>query len=711
MKPASEHRFVDFLERAVLFLLVLFFGLHTLPHAWGKLNTDFPNYYMSARLVHEGFDTTRINEWAWLQREKDHRAVDVATIGILPITPFSTLVMWPLAGLAPLTAKHVWIVFNLALLIPLFWMLRNLTGLSWQRVGLVFALSFPLHRNFLFGQFYLLLLVLIVAAVWAYVRGWHGLAGGLIAVAAACKIFPILLFVFFVQRRAWRALIAGAATLLAAGGVSVAVFGWGVHWTYVRGILPWAVRGEGLSPYAPSSASVSSLLHYLFLYELQWNPHPWHSSVLMYAVLKPVLQMLVLAPAILLIRREDRRPGRILLEWSTLLAAALGVSTMPASYHFTLMALPVCVLAARLLERRQYGWLAWVLILYLGIGFPVSSPAGMVGPAILIRIPRFGLMLLFLAGCYWMLWRDGRSAESPSSQARDWTRYAWAAAMAIAVVLNVRSTFAVESAMRGEYAYRLPLDAATFLAGEPKLSGGNLAYAAFTSTGFHLSEDRPSADRGAPWVDSAPADDLSFTSAAGRVFVERGLSPRSEIVELSAEPGNAAHVVVEDAREPMLSANGQKLGFVRDDHGRGRLMMRGLGEDGKESSLTPSGLNVYEASFLSEHEYAFSAVENGRAPEIYLTDVGLTNAPLGLGESRYPALSPDGRWMAYSRFERGVWNLWLRDQKTGVTRRIGDVPCNQIESAWREDSRTLLYGTDCGRSLWLTAVAERRVIP
>ena len=189
------------------------------------------------------------------------------------------------------------------------------------------------------------------------------------------------------------------------------------------------------------------------------------------------------------------------------------------------------------------------------------------------------------------------------------------------------------------------------------------------------------------------------------------MSPRSEIVELSAEPGNAAHVVVEDAREPMLSANGQKLGFVRDDHGRGRLMMRGLGEDGKESSLTPSGLNVYEASFLSEHEYAFSAVENGRAPEIYLTDVGLTTAPLGLGESRYPALSPDGRWMAYSRFERGVWNLWLRDQKTGATRRIGDVTCNQIESAWRDDSRTLLYGTDCGRSLWLTAVAERRVIP
>ena len=130
-----------------------------------------------------------------------------------------------------------------------------------------------------------------------------------------------------------------------------------------------------------------------------------------------------------------------------------------------------------------------------------------------------------------------------------------------------------------------------------------------------------------------------------------------------------------------------------------------------EAALTPFSLNIYEASFLSEKEYAFSAVEDGRPPEIYLTDRAHSNVPLALGESRYPALSPDGRWMAYSHLERGMWNLWVRDQTTGVTRRIADVPCNQIQPAWENDSKTLLYGTDCGRSLWFTAVALRRVIP
>ena len=130
-----------------------------------------------------------------------------------------------------------------------------------------------------------------------------------------------------------------------------------------------------------------------------------------------------------------------------------------------------------------------------------------------------------------------------------------------------------------------------------------------------------------------------------------------------------------------------------------------------DAALSPASVNVYEASFLSQQEYAFSGVEQGHSPQIYLTDKSHLNAPLALGESRYPALSPDGRWMAYSHLEGGAWNLWVRDQETGTTRRVADVPCNQIQPSWESDSKTLLYATDCGRSLSFTAAARRRVIP
>src|ERR1039457_3514128 len=177
---------------------------------------------MAARLAHEGYDTSRMYEWSWIEREKDHRAVDIRVIGLLPITPFSTLAIWPLTGFAPLTAKHIWILLNLAFLIPTGWMLQTMTGLSYRRIALAFSLCFPLYRNLLFGQLYILLLLLLVAACWSYLRGLRVLAGALVALAATCKVFPALLFVFFLQRREWRALASGAVAGIAAVALSVA---------------------------------------------------------------------------------------------------------------------------------------------------------------------------------------------------------------------------------------------------------------------------------------------------------------------------------------------------------------------------------------------------------------------------------------------------------------------------------------------------------
>lgn len=702
----QNRRVICWIERAVLCLCVLFLCMHILPRAWKTLNTDFPNYYMSARLAHEGYDTSRMYEWPWIEREKDHRALDIRVIGLLPITPFSTLAMWPLAGLAPLSAKHCWILLNLAFLIPILWMLQAMTGLSYQRVALALALCFPLYRNLSFGQFYVLLLLLIVAACWAYVRGFRALAGVLMGIAAACKIFPVLFFVFFLRRRDWRAVMWGAVTGLGAVAVSIAVFGWNVHRTYLHEILPWTLHGEGMPPYV-MSASISGILHRLFLFEPQWNPHPWHSSPLWYALLFPALQMLVLAPAILLIRREDDSRERILLEWATLLTASLAISTVPALYNFVLMALPMCVLATVMLQRRRYGCVAAVAVIYLGIGAPMPSPDKMTGALSLLYMSRLPLMIALLLGMYALLW-TGTRAKSVS---RNWAGFAWGTGMAGVVILTACSTFHRERAVRREYAYRLPLVAQGFLNASPRQTGAGVRYIAFTLNGYRLVTEEK--DEVLEELSANSSDDLSFASGAedrvDPILVERASSPYSRIVDVRAP----AHVVVENAREPMLSVDGRSLAFVRDDHGRGRLMMRRAFEAGSasESALTPVSLNVYEASFLSEEDYAYSAAENGRPPQIYLRDGSHANTALGLGESRYPALSPDGRWMAYSRLDHGSWNLWLRDQSTGATRRIADLPCNQIQPAWEEDSKTLLYSTDCGRSLWFTVISRRRVVP
>jgi hypothetical protein len=695
-----SRRILPWVERVALMLAIGYMGMHIMPRAWSKLITDFPNYYLMARSAHEGDDTSRIYEWTWLQREKNHQSLDVASVGIIPITPFSTLVIWPLAGLPAIAAKHVWTIANLAFLVLVCWFIHSLTGLSWRRIALVMAFSFPLQRNFLYGQFYVFVLLLIVAACWCYVKEYYVASGALIALAAACKVFPVLLVVLFVQRRNWRALASFAATAIGAATLSIAVFGWGVNRTYMSQILPWALHGDAMPPYIASSASISSLLHYLLLFEPQWNPHPWHNSPLLYALLQPALQMLLLAPTILLISKNDRTPRRIVLEWIALLTASLAISTEPASYHFVLMIFPVCALAALLIERGMKKSLIALVVAYLGIGFPMPVPGHPVGLAILFFTPRLFLIIALLIGIYLLLWRN----PGVQGARADCSRYAWASFMVAAVVLNAHSTFRREETVRQDFAYRVPLET-HFLLNESPLSDGPITnYIAGSEVGYRLATEGTTT-----WIDASSDDDLSLSAMAGQTLVEKARSGVSAIVN----PLAPEKAIVEDARNPMLSIDGLSLAFVRDDHGRGRLMVLPpfKSNPSTEATLTPTSINVYDASFISQHDFAISGVESNLPPQIYLTDQGHQNTPLGLGESRYPALSPDGHWMAYSHLEHGVWNLWILDRRTGATRRVADVPCNQIEPSWEADSKTLLYADDCGRSLWLTAIDRRRVIP
>jgi hypothetical protein len=698
MSAGGSSHIVRWLEGAVLLCAILFFALHSLPRAWRTLNTDFPNYYLAARLVHEGYETSRMYEWQWIEREKDHRAIDERVIGLLPITPLSTLAMYPLSGLAPLTAKHIWILFNIALLLPLAWILRSMTGMRYHRIAMAMLLSFPLHRNLLYGQFYIVLLLLIATACLCHLKGLHALSGSLIAIAAACKVFPLLFFVFFLQRRDWRAPRAGAITLIGSLALSVTIFGTSAHRTWLQEILPWVMRGEGLGTYS-ATASFPAILHRLFLSEPQWNPHPWHDSPMAYALLSQLLPMLTLAPAILLIDAGDRRRSKVMLEWAALLTAALAVSTIPASYNFVLMVLPVCVVVQALLSRRRYLWLGFVITAYLVIGFPLPVPENPPGLSLLLHVPRLPCMLFVLGVLYMLLWED-RSPETGTNKAR-WIAYAWTAAMAASVMLGVRSTMRNEQQQRTEYAYRLPLQAQGFLNQAVEAADGSLTRLSFTLNGYQITANETD---GHEFLE----DQIAFAQGRGALLVERAVAPLSGIVDVNA----ATRTVATDAHDPVLSADGSDLAFLRDDHGKGRLILRqDFRSETAERVMTPEGLNAYEAALYSRDEYAFSGTGKGGAPGIFLFTHGSTGVQVELPASRYPAFSPDGRWLVYSHLQSGTWNLWLRDLSSNTSHRIATVPCNQIYPSWEHDSQTVLYSTDCGRSVWFTAIARRKVLP
>lgn len=690
-------------ERLVLLVGLCYLCGRTLPRAWQKLDTDFPNYYLTARLLREGYDTDRLYEWIWMQRQKDHFGIeksDQPVVAFVPLTPFSALFVWPLTFFAPLTAKHIWIAFNLALLVPIGFLVHSLASLEWRRVVLLIAVTFPLHRNLQYGQYYILLLLLFAASLWLYVRQKRMLCGVLLGIASGVKVFPVFFLLYFLRKKDLRA--AGGLILgcVAAAAVSLAVFGFELNHTYLQQVLPWALRGEGMDPYALAASSLSSVLHHLFIFETEWNPHPLLHAPRVVAVLQPLMQLLLLSPALLLVAPRDMRPRQLRLEWAAYIVSLLVMSTMPASYHFTLLILPMSVIASVLIEEKRFPVLAFLAVLYMGICFPLWTK--LFGTDLsLLAVPRLWLAIVFNLCCFVLLWQQQR----PAAEYRH-DRQVWSGALACLLVLEVAAALHHQQGVFGRTAERLATQTEVFLATEPIVHNNSTLFISMLSDGYQAGERSASGIR----LSASSIDQLALTAAGARIWVEES-SRKSSIVSLGPDLA-VDRVEVDVAEFPVASPDGKWLAYLRSERGRSKIWLHGVGESTTtDKPITPPGLNILEMSFFPDDSIVFAAAEEHRSPHLFIINGDAHVRQILSEDARYPSVSPDGQWLAYSRRSGGVWNIWLRRMNSGDDKRVTSDDCNDVSPSWERDSKTLLFASDCGRSFGLTAVYRQRVLP
>ncbi|HMH15372.1 MAG TPA: glycosyltransferase 87 family protein [Edaphobacter sp.] len=689
------HRWISMGEWTLLVLAIAYFGLRTLPHAWRTLNTDFPNYYLTARLTREHYDTSRIYEWIWIQRQKDHHDIDQRIVGMVPITPFSTLVIWPLTSMPVLTAKHGWLIVNLCLLFATLAILRALTHLPWRRIVLVSALSIPLQVNFLLGQYYVLLLFLLTLACWLYIHQRRFLAGVLVGLASGLKIFPILYLVYFARKKDLKAFVGTVVGCVSTVVVSFLVFGWKLNHTYLTQVLPAALRGEALGPYNLKAASLSSLLHRLFLYEPQLNPHPAMNAPWLFAIVHPLLQMAVMAPALLLVIPKEHCPRQNRLEWAAILLVTLTLSTSPASYLFILLILPVCLIWNALEQQGSRILIALLLSLYLAAGVLRGSDPDGEGWYALLNVPRLYVLILLCVFVYVLLIR-----QQPRESLK--LNLFWATALGLALTFSIAANLRHQQGLYADYQWRIFTPKDVYAAARPGTEHDSILFTAFTFDGYRSAiEHFNSIQLSGPSHD----DYLAITSDGSDRWVERAGSA-STVMPVNIEKGS-----IPEAESPIASSDGRWLAFLREDHGRAQIWLHALNKPDKvDRPLTPAGLNVLEMTFLPSGSLIFSAV-SGELPQLFITDQSGNVRPLGTSEARYPSASSDGHWLAYSQLDGGNWNLWLHNLDNGKTNRLTHAACNNIDPAWTPDSRTLIYASDCGRALWFTALCRRPIFP
>ena len=299
--------------------------------AWNSIVTDFPNYYVSAWTVRNGESLSNLYDPVWFERQKHRAGIERPAALFNYFPPMNALIMWPLAHLSPMSAKRWWTAVNLAALFGVIGLTVKASGLGWLSSTAVALLGLDaLGNNLTFGQFYIVLTFLMLAALLLTER-FPGIAGIASAAGTVTKVFPVFLLVHFLIRRKYNALVWSSAAIIFLIAVGAIVMGWAPHRVYLEEVMGRSLRGEIQDPYNVRWNTLQALLRRALVREETLNPSPILDAPWLFFFLRPVVSVTVVAVTLFAILRA--RKQAVLLEYGAIIAMVSLITPSQASYH------------------------------------------------------------------------------------------------------------------------------------------------------------------------------------------------------------------------------------------------------------------------------------------------------------------------------------------------------------------------------------------
>lgn len=279
--------------------------------------------------------------------------------------PFGALFMVPLtifSGITDSMAGDIMIVISdLAILACLFGIFRAVTKRSdiWWAILPVWALALnfePVRLNDGFAQINIVVMALVVADLVPRKRflpqGW------LLGVAAAIKITPLAILLYFLVRKEWKPILTAAASAVIATLLAAAVR-WQVFVEFFSTkLLQMGSGGDfGVGTDYQSNSSLKAVIQRLFTSKEAAETHGTLINILWLAA-----ALLTIVLGALLIRRLFHR-GWDTEAWMTAAVVMLLISPVSWSHHWVWLALIIPVLIYRACETRT--WLSGGLMAVL----------------------------------------------------------------------------------------------------------------------------------------------------------------------------------------------------------------------------------------------------------------------------------------------------------------------------------------------------------
>lgn len=378
----------------LLIILSLFHIRYGIIPGWSKINSDFPNYYTSSKLLLEGKDLSNIYNDNWFQQKIFDYGISEAG-KFSPFPPPTAFIMIPEALLSPISAKRVFLLLNLIVLLITVYLITKISNLRYIAAFNITLLSGAgLVNNFFLGQFYLILLLLILFGYLNFIKKNEYSTGIFWGFGAAVKYFPIIYTPILILKKNWKALGALIITFLLINIIALFIFGTGVYVQFFREIFLSHLNGElsSQSKYAVHFQSWNSFLRNVFVYDSVENSSPIINSIFLFNFFRFFVYLFFPIVSLLVIYRLRNHEDFIPVSIIVLSLLVFVLSPASASYHILLLVLPIVLLLN--LSSEKYPFYSLIFIsLFILIGF---------SPFLLNKINTRELGLFFIYSRLWL---------------------------------------------------------------------------------------------------------------------------------------------------------------------------------------------------------------------------------------------------------------------------------------------------------------------
>ena len=271
--------------------------------------------------------------------------------------PTSVLLVLPLGRLGYPNAVLVWNAISLVALCASLMIVARELALSRTLFLPTLALivfCHPIYGNIYQGQL-TLILVLLITAIWALERSGRAYqAGLLLGVAAAIKLFPAYMVVYYAARGRIRPLLAAAGTFLLLAMLTVVVLGWNTYTDYINVVMHNQSKFRSFA----YNLSVAGFWHKLFDPVDETGPVEalWLSPAL--ARWGTLLSDLAITVMVVMVARGARTLAQRDLAFASTVAAMLLVSPVTWDFSLPLLLVSIAVVADRVRSSHS----RWIIV-------------------------------------------------------------------------------------------------------------------------------------------------------------------------------------------------------------------------------------------------------------------------------------------------------------------------------------------------------------